>query len=464
MRKLLLAASALALAATPMLSGAASAQDRTLSVTIYNSGQSLVEDIRTETLKAGRQKIEFKDVSPQIRSETVALSAPGIGIVEQNFDYDLLSPDTLMEKAVGRTVKIVRTNPATGVETTEVAKVLAVNGGVVLQIGDRIEVLRDDGLPTRVIFDKVPDNLRARPTLSVTVDAAAAGPRQAKLNYLTTGLGWKADYVALFDEKSGKLDLQGWVTLTNTSGTSYENAEVQLVAGNTSSGGRPSYPRPPRGLEGVTSAGRGGAGVQPEALADYYLYPLAERTTIAQNQTKQVSFLDILGAPASKLYRVNFPWFQSQEQPVSAEVLLEFGAVSAAKAASPMPAGTVRVYMRDQAGDPKFIGENGIGHTPAGSILSIKTGDAFDVTLQPTVVSTERLDSGGARWSMKYVLRNARPEPVEVNVRQGGLWYNGRVVKESLPSKRLDHRTLDWTVPVAANGETELTFTIDTGY
>ncbi|WGM39599.1 DUF4139 domain-containing protein [Caulobacter sp. NIBR1757] len=459
MRKFLLAASALALAAT-----AASAQDRTLSVTIYNSGQTLVEDVRTETLKAGRQRIEFKDVSPRIRAETVALSAPGIGIVEQNFDYDLLSPDTLMEKAVGRTVKIVRTNPATGVETTEVAKVLAVNGGVVLQIGDRIEVLRDDGLPTRVIFDKVPDNLRARPTLSVTVDAAEAGPRQAKLNYLTTGLGWKADYVALFDEKSGKLDLQGWVTLTNTSGTTYENAEVQLVAGNVSSGGRPGYPQQPRGPAGVTSAGKGGVGPQPVALADYYLYPLAERTTIAQNQTKQVSFLDILGAPAAKVYRVGFNWFQSQEQPVSAEVLLEFGAVSAGKVASPMPAGTVRVYMRDQAGDPKFIGENAIGHTPAGSTLSIKTGDAFDVTLQPAIVSTEDLGKKGTRWTMKYVLRNARPEPVEVSVRQGGLWINGKVLKESHPSKRLDYNTLDWTVPVPANGETELTFTLETGY
>lgn len=458
MRHLLLAASVLALATT------ASAQQRQLSVTIYNSGQSLVEDIRTETLKAGRQRIEFKDVSPQIRAETVALSAPGIGIVEQNFDYDLLSPDTLMEKAVGRTVKIVRTNPATGVETTEVAKVLAVNGGVVLQIGDRIEVLRDDGLPTRVIFDKVPDNLRARPTLSVTVDAAEAGPRQAKLNYLTTGLGWKADYVALFDEKAGKLDLQGWITLTNTSGTNYENAEVQLVAGNTSSGGRPSYVQPPRTVGGVSSAGTGSPSVPPRRIADYYLYPLAERTTIAQNQTKQVSFLDILGAPAAKVYRVDFDWFQSQEQPVSAQVLLEFGAVSAAKVSTPMPAGTVRVYMRDQNGDPKFIGENGIGHTPAGSTISIKTGDAFDVTLQPAIVSTEDLKGKGTRWSMKYVLRNARPEPVQVNVRQGGLWINGKVIKESHPSKRLDYNTLDWTVPVPANGETELTFTLETGY
>lgn len=454
MRRTVLSVALVAVASFMAISGA-SAADRRLSVTIYNSGQSLVEDIRTETLTAGRQKLEFKDVSPQIRSETVSLSAQGISIVEQNFDYDLLSPDTLMEKAVGATVKIVRTNPATGAQITEVAKVLAVNGGVVLQIGDRIEVLRDDGLPTRVIFDRVPENLRARPTLSVVVDAAQAGPRQTTLNYLTSGLGWNADYVAMFDEKSGKLDLQGWVTLTNTSGTSFDSAEVQLVAGNVSGGGFSSG----RPGGGVVSAGMAsGQG----ALADYYLYPLAERTTIAQNQTKQVSFLDILGAPASKIYRVDRYGFQSEEQPVSADVLLQFSAANAARTASPMPAGTVRVYMRDATGDPKFIGENSIPHSPAGSTLAIQTGQAFDVTLQPTILSTDKV-FGRTRYTVSYLVRNARPEPVIVNVRQGGLWIEGKVITESLPSKRLNAQFLSWDVAVPANGETTLTFTVDVG-
>src|SRR3954469_4033225 len=143
-----------------------------VAVTIYQNGQSLVQDLRQLDLPAGRTRQDFPDVSAQIRSETVPLAGPGIGIVEQNFDYDLLSPDKLMEKAVGSVITIVRTNPATGVETREKAKVLAANGGIVLQIGDRIEVLRDDGLPVRVVFDKVPPNLRARPTLSVTLQVA----------------------------------------------------------------------------------------------------------------------------------------------------------------------------------------------------------------------------------------------------------------------------------------------------
>ncbi len=451
---------AILIAGLLVLAGGASAADsRKLSVTIYNNDLALVEDVRTETLTAGRQRIEFKDVSPQIKAETVSLSAPGIGIVEQNFDYDLLSPDTLMEKAVGTQVKIVRVNPATGAETVETATVLAVNEGVVLQIGDRIEVLRDDGLPTRVIFDRVPPNLRARPTLSVMVDAAKAGPRQTQLRYLTSGLGWKADYVAMFDEKAGKLDLQGWITLTNTSGTGFEAADVQLVAGEVSQISRPGgRPRP---LAGVSAAG---TAESDDSFSDYHLYTLPEPTTIAQNQTKQVSFLDVQGAAARKVYRIERGGFDSQAQPVSAQVRLEFSAGSAAVKPKAMPAGVVRVYIRDAAGEPKYIGENEIDHTPAGSELSLVTGDAFDVTLQSTQVAADKVSKTLTRYTMSYVVRNARPEPVVVDVRQSGLGRSGKLVKESQASRRLDADTLAWAVAVPANGETVLTFTVDSGY
>src|SRR5579863_4051216 len=209
----------------------AMAADRTVSVTIYNDDLALVQDRRDIEIKGGRQRLEFQDVSAQIRPETASLAASDISIVEQNFDFDLLTPAKLMEKAVGQEITIVRVNPATGAETREQALVLATNAGVVLKIGPRIEVLRDDGLPVRVIFDKVPDNLRARPTLSVTINGGHPGTRPAALSYLTPGLGWRADYVALYDESEGKIDVQGWVTLTNSSGTTYENAQTLLVAG-----------------------------------------------------------------------------------------------------------------------------------------------------------------------------------------------------------------------------------------
>jgi len=442
---------------------AAHAQGREVSVTIYNSDLALVEDARPLDLKAGRQKLEFKDVSAQIRPETVSLSAPGVTILEQNFDYDLLTPDKLMEKAVGQQVKIVRTNPGDGKETTEVATVLAANEGVVLKIGDRIEVLRDDGVPTRVIFDKVPETLRARPTLSVSVEAANAGSRQAKLSYLTSGLSWKADYVALFDEAKNALDLQGWITLSNTSGTPFENARTQLVAGDVNQLNQDNGYRPPRrGTPGMVSAGtESGSG---ERIADYYVYPLAERTTIAANQNKQVGFLSAQAVAARKVYEIRADWFQSQPEPVKAVVAIQFSNAKLAGLGNQLPAGTMRVYMRDAAGDPKFIGENAIGHTPAGSELSIKTGEAFDVSSQATLVAETKVSKTRSRYEMRYLLRNAKNQPVTVELRQGGLWRDGEVKAESLKSRRIDARTLGWSVPVPANGETTLTFTVETGW
>src|SRR5580700_7039240 len=258
-----------------LLVNPAGAADRALSVTIYNNDLALVQDRRDIEVKDGRQRLEFQDVSAQIRPETVSLSAADISIVEQNFDFDLLTPTKLMEKAVGQEITIVRVNPATGAETREQAQVLATNGGVVLKIGQRIEVLRDDGLPVRVIFDKVPDNLRARPTLSVTVIGGHAGTRRATLSYLTPGLGWRADYVALFNEADAKIDVQGWVTLTNSSGTTYEDAKTLLVAGspNLSSGNAQWTPRPVRQRTTLVEAGTESG--SRERLGDFYLYPLA---------------------------------------------------------------------------------------------------------------------------------------------------------------------------------------------
>ncbi|MGZ8998546.1 MAG: DUF4139 domain-containing protein, partial [Allosphingosinicella sp.] len=255
-----------------------------VKVTIYNNDLALVQDTRRLALPAGRSRQEFPDVSAQIRPETVSLTGNGVGIVEQNFDFDLLSPQALIQKAVGETITLVRTNPATGAEVRERALVLAANGGVVLQIGNRIEVLRDDGLPVRVIFDRVPENLRARPTLSVTLESDQGGARPVTLTYLTPGLGWQADYVALFDESAGRMDVQGWITLTNNSGTEYRNADTMLVAGavgqeQNAYRGYPAPPAPGRPIRqpGTETAPR-------ERLGDFYLYPLPERTTIANRQ------------------------------------------------------------------------------------------------------------------------------------------------------------------------------------
>jgi hypothetical protein len=443
--------------ATPTPASTEQTAQKQLSLTVY-SNLALVQDTRHLDVAAGRTRLEFKDVSASIRPETVALSGKGLEVVEQNFDYDLLTPAKMMEKAVGHQIQIQRTNPGSGAQSAETATVLSANDGVVLRVGDRIEVLRDDGIPTRVIFSSIPENLRAQPTLSVTVDAASGGARDVMLSYLTKGLSWRADYVALFDEKQGSLRLQGWATLNNTSGTGFADVKTQLVAGDYNmTDNVDDYLRQ---LEARHSSDhRSGTAPAPRApKTDYYVYKLPGRVTLAQSQTKQVSLLDLTGIKAQKIYEYR-PWgFRSNGYGDNADVVLRFE-----NRDEPLPRGIVRAYVRDDAGEPLFMGEDEIEPAPAGSELGVKIGEAFDVTVQSSVVASEKIDSVRTRYSMSYVLHNARPEPVIVELRQSGFWRDGKIETESLPSRRIDAYTYDWSVKVPANGEATLTFTADAG-
>ena len=495
-RQLILAGGFLASGSAVLSQTEVSAQGD-LSVTIYTNGQALVQDVRQINIAAGRSQIEFPDVSAQIRPETLSFASSGAAIVEQNFDFDLLTPQKMMEKAVGQTVTLIRTNPATGIETRERAKVLSTAGGVVVQIGDRIEVLRDDGLPVRVIFDRVPPNLRARPTLSVNVQSDRAGSRPASIRYLTSGLGWSADYVALFDEARGTIDMQGWITLTNNTGTTFSNAQTLLVAGNPGSG-RPQYMpyayRPePRGTEqyrpGTESAGR-------EQVGDFYLYPIDGRTTIANAQTKQVSFMDVQGVSARKVYGHTVAWLANYSQPQNVSSQIAFSSSRSGGLGDALPAGTVRFYQRDRQGSPQFIGENAINHTPMGSELTLRTGDAFDVLVKSEVESREQITStewerverfrvtlpDGQRitgererpttyWSttMRYTLTNAKSLPVEVELIQSGLdygWWSHdyRIVSEDVPGSQINADSRKYVISVPANGERVVRVTYATRY
>jgi len=463
MRVVLLGVASIAMLSAPV----AALSESGVSVTIYANNIALIQDTRDLDLKGGRQSLEFKGVSAKIRPETVSLKAADLTILEQNFDYDLLTPGKMMEKAVGHTVTLVRVNPATGAETREQAEVLATNGGVVLRIGDHIEVLRDDGLPARVIFDKVPDNLRASPTLSVSVDAKA-GQREGTLSYLTPGLGWRADYVALYDEAASTIDVQGWVTLTNNSGVAYDQAKTLLVAGEPSLENDDGQPQPYRGVRyGAQPSGMVEAGTESgsrERLGDFYLYPLAERTTIANAQTKQVSFMDVRGAPARHGYEYRLGWMQTIEQPISFATVYSFDNGSKGGLGDQLPAGVVRFYIRDKAGAPQFIGESPIGHTPMGSQLSLSTGDAFDVKLKSTVTSRTRLNEFRWKTAMTYTLTNALPKPVTATLIQAGLWGDTKIVSESQASTRRDAESAEWQVDIPANGKVDLTAVFDTKY
>ncbi len=462
-----------------------------VAVTIYNNNLALVQDVRQINIERGRSRVEFPDVSATIQPQTLSFFAPNTSIIEQNFDFDLLTPAKMMEKAIGQTVTLLRTNPATGRETRERAKVLSTAGGVVVQIGDRIEVLRDDGLPVRVIFDRVPPNLRARPTLSVNLNSTRGGTRPVSIRYLTGGLGWNADYVALYNEQTDSIDMQGWVTLTNNTGTTFNQAKTLLVAGNPNNRGGSSRGRGNRNLiqPGTETAAR-------EQLGDFYLYPISGRTTIANAQTKQVSFLDVQSVPARKIYERTVGWLTNDRSPVNVSSAISFSTSRDQGLGDALPSGTVRFYQRDNQGTPQFIGENNIGHTPMGSELSLRTGDAFDIFVQAEIEKREEITSSEwertarfrvledgettrqveverpkkyYRTTMRYTLTNAKSSSIDVDLTQGGLyrgyWSNDyRVVSEDITGEQINYDRRKWVVPVPANGKRVVRVTYETRY
>jgi hypothetical protein len=288
--------------------------------------------------------------------------------------------------------------------------------------------------------------------------------------------------------------MQGWVTLTNNTGTAFHAANTLLVAGNPAGGGNEYNPRrnrmvSPAMVPGTESAGR-------ERLGDFYLYPIAQRTTIANNQTKQVSFLDVQGVPAGKVYGRTVEWLAVDGQPVPVESRIGFSSSKQGGLGDALPAGTVRFYQRDAQGNPQFIGENGIGHTPMGSQLTLSTGDAFDIFAQAEVESRSKIASDeyerSARYrvtvpgqpprevqvdraidyyrtTMRYTLTNAKPQAVEVELVQGGLdrgWAASdyRVVREDVPGEQLNLDSRRYRVTVPANGKREVRVTYETRY
>ncbi|HLB79340.1 MAG TPA: hypothetical protein VJJ77_02460, partial [Dongiaceae bacterium] len=288
----------LALAAAP--AGAdeipVAAADRAgLTVTIYNDGLALVGDRREVTLAEGPNRLAFLDVSAALQPETARLRVAGAVVIEQGLAFDPLTRTRLLQEAVGKTVRLVRTHPETGAETTEDATVLSVADGVVLRIGDRIET----DPPGRIVFADVPAGLRARPTLVATVEAAAAGRRAVELDYLTGGLSWRADYVAELDAAEEHLDLDGWATLGNTSGADYRDAELRLVAGAV----HLATPEIAMRQDLMTMQAEAAPAMAESAPSEYHLYRLDRPVTIADNETKQVALLSGAGVPVAREYR-----------------------------------------------------------------------------------------------------------------------------------------------------------------
>ena len=447
-------------AAEPVRELNSGAADReAVAVTVYNDDLALVKERRRVDLPAGMTRLSLREVAARMRPETAllrAVSGPPLSLVEQNFDFDLLTPQKLLEKYVGREVTVIRPHPTSDAERREKATVLAAGQGTVLRFADRIET----GVPGRLAFDSVPPNLRDRPTLSVLLEAAG-GKQAVELSYLTGGLSWKADYVANLSTDGKSLDLNGWVTLTNRSGAGFDDARLQLVAGTVNRVRQPdsrvyamAAPAPARAKAQEATQ---------EALLDYHLYSFERPTSIADNQTKQLALLSASAVPVRREYLLagNEYYYRDRYtqigQKLKPAVFLEFenkGAIG-----RPLPAGIVRVYARDSKGAAQFVGEDRIAHTAKNEKLKLRLGEAFDITAERKQTNYKRIADSVSESSWRIELRNAKDEAVTVRVQEPlpGDW---EMVQESQRHTKESSRAASWNVAVPAGGAAILEYPV----
>jgi hypothetical protein len=459
-----LASSASAAPSAP--SAISTAKDRKeVSITVYNSDFGLVREVRELELPKGRVSLEFRDVASLIQSETVSIKGAtpdALRVFEQNYRYDLLSPETLLAKYVGKKIRVYRWNEKLGKDEGFDAEVLSVNGyDPVLKIGGEITY----GFPGRLAFPEVPANLIAKPTLVWSLDAAQPKQR-VEATYMTRGMSWKSDYVLVLDENDAKADLQGWVTLTNRSGASYENAKLQLVAGDVNRVAQPIMYDMPMAAPTTTAAPAKPAPVfKEEGLFEYHLYTLSQPTDVLQNEQKQVSLMEAKGIGVDKklIFWGQQYWYRGSYGQVMSNqkvgVYLDIQNKEQNKLGMPLPKGIVRVYKADKSGSKQFVGEDSIDHTPRDEKIRVKMGDAFDVVGDRKQMSWKEFGYCTSESEWEISLRNHKDVPVTVEDVEdvGGDW---EVLSETIQHTKKDADTFTFDVKIPAKGETKLKYRV----
>ena len=442
-----------------------------LAVTVYNSDIALVRDVRRLTLRHGTSDLHFMDIAATVNPATVhfrSLSEPSrVNVLEQNYEYDLLEPEKLLRKYVGRDVTIVRSRQEGGttIEEDVQARLLSFNNGPVWRIGGEIVT----GLfATQYKFPELPGNLYSRPTLIWTLENQGGVDHRVEASYLAGGMAWNADYVLTVARDDRTADLDGWVTLRNGSGTSFNNASLQLVAGDL------NRVRAEAGLmvDAVRSASRAleAPAMSQEAFSDYHLYTLGRRTSINNSETKQVSMLGATGFPVHKRYIVNGQamYYRNAQHPGSplrddVQVFYQLKNDQASGLGMPLPAGVVRVYQSDSKGSLQFVGEDHVTHTPKDETISLKIGNAFDVVCERKQTDFQKIAANVYEMEFEITLRNHKTTPVTVEVNEpiGGTW---RMLQASHGWTKTDAWASQFTVPVGIDGTSVLRYRVRVTY
>jgi hypothetical protein len=428
-----------------------------LVVTVYNRNLGLIGETRRIALQTGENVLALSEVSPSLRPETLLLEGAGVRLLEQSLRFDLLTPRRLLEKSVGGTVWVVRTHPETGEETLIEAELLSVAEGPVVRIGGRVESVPAD----RLAFAAVPEGLRPRPTLIARLESEAAGEHDLRIQYLTAGLTWQADYLAEVNAEEDRLDLTGLVTLSNTSGVDFPDARLRLVAGVVNQAGAPIAMRGAVTMM-AEAAAPAPAGLAAQAIGEQHLYEVERPVTLADREIKQIVLLRAHGVSVSKEFRfealVNLQGGAEEIGPLQADVVLRFENVAGVGPGKPLPGGVVRVYQPGGAdGAPVFIGEDRIGHTPEGEEVRLAIARAFDVTGRAKRTALERLSSKSYETAQEIVVANAKDQAVQVKL-VGHMPPGWRMLEESAAHEQETANRIAWTLTVPAGGKTTLSY------
>ncbi len=440
-------------------------EDQTgIALTIYNVNLGLVKDQRELRIPKGTGELKFMDVASQIIPTSVHIKSlvnPGsLQVLEQNYEYDLLNPQKLMDKYVGKEVKLYQKNPYTEREEIVSATLLSNNGGPIYKIGDEITF----GHPGRVIFPGVPENLISKPTLVWLLENSLASLQKVEASYLTNGINWRADYVVTLNDKDDRADLSGWVTIDNKSGTTYNDAKIKLVAGDVNRV-KDEIAYKKSMMQFAEAASRPAAQFKEEEFFEYHIYTLQRPATVKDNQTKQISLVNADDIPVKKelLYRgAAYYYYSAYGEAISNQkvgVFLEIANKKDHNLGIPLPKGTVRVYKKDSEGSLQFVGEDSIDHTPKDEKVRVKLGDAFDVVGTRKQTDWKKIAYDTYEAAFEISLRNHKKENVVVRVVEPipGDW---KMLNSSHDYKKTEAFTAEFNIPVPKDKEAKLTYRV----
>ncbi|MEW6585530.1 MAG: DUF4139 domain-containing protein [Nitrospirota bacterium] len=441
-------------------------EDQTgVEVTVYNVNLGLVKDQRKIKLTKGTCELRYMDVASQIIPTSVyiksLIDAESLRILEQNYEYDLLNPQKLLDKYVGKEVKLYYKNPYSEREEIVTAILLSNNGGPIFKIGEEITF----GHPGRIIFPGVPENLISKPTLVWLVENDISPEQKVEASYLTNGINWRADYIVTLNDKDDRADLSGWVTIDNKSGTTFRNAKLKLVAGDVNRV-RDEYEYRDKMLRVAEIAGKAASPqFREEEFFEYHIYSLDRRATIKENQTKQIGLVNAAAIPVKKelvYYGAAYYYYSSHGEAITNQkvgVFIEIENKKENNLGIPLPKGTVRVYKHDSEQSLQFVGEDSIDHTPKDEKVRVKLGDAFDVVGSRKQMDWKKVAYDTYEASFEISLRNHKKEDVQVKVVEPipGDWT---MLSSSHAHKKTEAFTAEFTVKVPKDKETKITYRV----